>query len=81
MEVPEGFQVEEIPKSTKVNFDEAGTSFFEYIIASSNNVISLRTRVKLMRTYYLPEEYEVLRELFGMIVNKHSEQIVFKKKK
>jgi hypothetical protein len=29
----------------------------------------------------LPDEYEILREFFNLIVNKHNEQIVFKKKK
>jgi len=30
---------------------------------------------------FLPEEYELLREFFSMVVKKQSEQIVFKKKK
>jgi len=81
MEVPAGYDVEELPKSVRVNFDEDGASFFEYIIANSNGVVSLRSRVKLLRTYYLPEEYEILREFFSQIVTKHNEQIVFKKKK
>ena len=81
MEAPEGYEVEELPKSARVNFDEEGTSFFEYIIASNNGVVSMRSRVKLLRTYYAPDEYEILREFFSQIVTKHNEQIVFKKKK
>jgi hypothetical protein len=81
MEVPSGYQVDELPKSTRVNLDETGASFFEYIIGNNEGVISLRSRVKLNRTYFMPEEYEILREFFSMIVNKHSEQVVFKKKK
>ena len=81
MDVPPGYVVDELPKSARVNFDEEGKSFFEYIIGNSGGVISFRSRVKLTRSYYLPEEYEILREFFGMIVSKQSEQIVFKKKK
>jgi len=81
MEVPGGYDVDELPKSVRVNLDEEGTSFFEYIIANNNGVVSLRSRVKLLRTYYVPEEYEILREFFSQIVTKHNEQIVFKKKK
>ncbi|HWN88970.1 MAG TPA: transglutaminase domain-containing protein [Chitinophagaceae bacterium] len=81
IEVPLGYEVDELPKSTKVLFDEEGRSFFEYIIQNSNGVISFRSRVKLARSYYLPEEYEILREFFNLIVSKHNEQIVFKKKK
>lgn len=81
MDVPQGYELDELPKSAKVNFDETGTSFFEYIIMQNEGVISFRSRIKMIRTYYLPEEYEILREFFNLIVNKHNEQIVFKKKK
>ncbi|HMK20195.1 MAG TPA: transglutaminase domain-containing protein [Chitinophagaceae bacterium] len=80
-DVPAGYEVDELPKSIKVNFDEEGKSFFEYIISQSGGVISFRSRIKLTRSYYLPDEYEILREFFNLIVSKHSEQIVFKKKK
>ena len=80
-DVPSGYEVDELPKSIRVNFDEEGKSFFEYIISNSGGVISFRSRIKLTRSYYLPDEYEILREFFNLIVNKHNEQIVFKKKK
>ena len=80
-DIPSGYEVDEIPKSIRVNFDEEGKSFFEYIISNSGGVISFRSRIKLTRSYYLPDEYEILREFFNLIVNKHNEQIVFKKKK
>ena len=81
MDVPSGYEMDELPKSIKVNFDEEGRNFFEYIISHSRGVISFRSRIKLTRSYYLPEEYEILREFFNLIVSKQSEQIVFKKEK
>jgi transglutaminase-like putative cysteine protease len=81
MDVPPGYEVDELPKSIKVNFDEEGKSFFEYLFSYSSGVISFRSRIKLTRSYYLPEEYEILREFFNLIVSKQSEQIVFKKRK
>lgn len=81
MDVPPGYVVDELPKSARVNFDEEGKSFFEYIIGNSGGVISFRSRIKLIRSYYLPDEYEILREFFNLVVSKQSEQIVFKKKK
>lgn len=81
IDVPPGYEVDDLPKSTKVLFDEEGKSFFEYIIGNSGGVISFRSRIKLTRSYYLPEEYEILREFFNLVVSKQSEQIVFKKKK
>ena len=81
LEVPEGYQLEELPKSGKLNYDDDGKSFFEYVISEKNGTIMLRSRIKITRTYFAPDEYEVLREFFAQIVNKHNEQIVFKKKK
>jgi hypothetical protein len=81
MDVPEGYEIDELPKSVRVNFDEEGASYFEYMIGETGGTVSLRSRVKLNRSFFMPDEYEILREFFGMIVNKHNEQIVFKKKK
>jgi hypothetical protein len=36
--------------------------------------------LRITRAYFLPEEYEMLREFFNYVVKKHNEQIVFKKK-
>jgi hypothetical protein len=54
---------------------------FEYRIAQSGQTISLRMILRFTKTNFLPDEYESLREFFGLIVSKQSEQIVFKKKK
>jgi hypothetical protein len=80
MEVPKDYTLEEIPKSAKVSFND-GEGIFEYLIAKDNDKIQLRSRVVLKKAYFLPEEYEPLREFIGYVVKKHSEQIVFKKKK
>jgi hypothetical protein len=79
--VPTGFEVEEMPKQVRVKLNEENEGVFEYAIAQSGNIISLRSRVKIDRTFYLPEDYEMLREFFNLIVKKQGEQIVFKKKK
>lgn len=81
MQVPKGYLLEELPKPVKMNYDDDGKSFFEYIISENNGVIMLRSRLKIAKTFFTPDEYEVLRDFFAQIVNKHNEQIVFKKKK
>jgi hypothetical protein len=80
MDVPSGYVVDELPKQIMAKYDEEGKSFFEYRIQQSGNTISLRSRIKLARALYEPDEYYGLREFFNMVVKKHSEQIVFKKK-
>lgn len=81
MEVPDGYEVDELPKQVRAKFDAEGKTFFEYLIQNSGGIINLRSRIKIARAYFAPEEYEGLREFFNLIVKKHSEQIVFKKKK
>jgi hypothetical protein len=81
MNIPANYEVDILPKSTRVNLDEEGNSFFEYITDTRGGIISLRSRIKLSRTYFLPEEYELLRDFFATIANTHSSQVVLKKKK
>jgi hypothetical protein len=80
MEIPKDYTLEELPKSAKVAFND-GEGMFEYMIGRTEDKIQLRSRVVLKKAYFLPDEYEPLRNFFGYIVKKHSEQIVFKKKK
>jgi hypothetical protein len=81
MEIPKGYEVDELPQQAVVKFNEEGDAVFEYRISATASNIMLRSRIQIKRTYFVPEEYEVLREFFNMIVKKHNEQIVFKKKK
>lgn len=80
MDVPKGYDVDELPGQIRMKLNENDDGFFEYLISNSNGIISMRSRLRLSRTYFLPEEYEMLREFFAMIVKKQGEQIVFKKK-
>jgi hypothetical protein len=79
MEIPPGFVIDELPKSAKVALND-GEGYFEYLVSKSENGIILRSRIKLNKATFLPEDYETLRNFFDYIVKKHAEQIVFKKK-
>jgi Domain of Unknown Function with PDB structure (DUF3858)/Transglutaminase-like superfamily len=80
MEIPKGYMVDEIPKSARVslNGDEGS---FEYMIAKDETNVQLRTRLKLNKATFTPEDYNTLRDFFSFVVKKQSEQVVFKKKK
>lgn len=78
MEVPKGYKVEELPKSARVMLNE-DEGMFEYIIGESGGRIQLRCRTVIKKATFEPEDYQTLREFFTFIVNKESEQIVFKK--
>jgi transglutaminase-like putative cysteine protease len=81
MEVPEGYVVDELPKQIVAKLDDKESAQFEYRITQSGTTISMRVRLKISRTLFLPEEYDNLREFFNLVVNKENEQVVFKKKK
>jgi hypothetical protein len=80
MDVPAGYKIEELPKSTKVLFN-TDEGYFEYIVQKDENNIQLRSRVKLLKADFKPDDYAVLRDFFAFVVKKQSEQFVFKKKK
>jgi hypothetical protein len=81
LEVPHGYVVDELPKSVIVKLNEKDDGIFEYRISQSGDNISLRSRIRFKRTFFMPDEYETLREFYNLIVKKQEEQIVFKKKK
>jgi hypothetical protein len=41
----------------------------------------MRSRIKLNKAIFEPDDYRTLRDFFAAVVKKQSEQIVFKKKK
>ncbi|HEX3081278.1 MAG TPA: DUF3858 domain-containing protein, partial [Puia sp.] len=78
MDIPEGYQVDEMPKSARVNYNE-NEGFFEYIIQKGQTNIQMRVHLKLNKTFFPTEEYSTLRDFFAFVVKKESEQVVFKK--
>lgn len=78
LDIPEGYQVEELPKSVKINLDKDGCSC-TYNIKVIDNKIQLLYVFSLTRILYSKEEYASLRNFWGTIVDKNNEQIVLKK--
>ncbi len=76
--IPDGYVVDELPKSAKVALN-GDQGYFEYLIASQGGQIQLRCRVKLSKAWFPAEDYSSLRDFFAYIVKKENEQIVLKK--
>jgi len=79
MDIPEGYVVDELPKSAKVVFN-GDQGYFEYLLAQQGDKIQMRCRVRLNKAQFPPEDYGNLRDFFAFIVKKENEQIVLKKK-
>lgn len=76
--IPEGYAVEELPKSAAFSLQDKAGSFI-YRIEQSDNNIMCSLRLSLNKTIFVPTEYPILQEFYNMIVAKESEQIVLKK--
>jgi len=78
MDIPKGYKVDELPKSARVMLNE-NEGMYEYLISASVDNIQMRRRVVIKKANYTNEDYQTLRDFYGFMVNKESEQIVFKK--
>lgn len=73
--IPEGFKVEESPKSARMQMPE-GAIKFEYLVDVKDNKISINTRLNIKKTTFLADEYPFLKDLYAKILAKMGEQIV-----
>ncbi|MBA2250749.1 MAG: DUF3858 domain-containing protein, partial [Chitinophagaceae bacterium] len=80
MEIPQGFEVDELPKMARVSYN-GGEGSFEYLVQKSETLVQLRCTLQLKKANFDPEDYSSLRDFFAFVVKKEGEQIVFKKKK
>ena len=76
--IPDGYVVDELPKSTKVAFN-GDQGYFEYLIVNQGGQIQLRCRLSMNKAWFGAEDYSSLRDFFAYVVKKENEQIVLKK--
>ncbi|MEM6766361.1 MAG: DUF3857 domain-containing protein [Bacteroidota bacterium] len=79
LNIPEGYEVAELPKPTKVVTPDKSASFM-YQAANMGKVIQLQAIFKIDKTLFLPEEYAGIKGFYDYVVKKHAEQIVLKRK-
>lgn len=79
LEIPKGYQIEDLPKPIKIVFDKQEGCSCTYNIQQTGSTIELAYTFSLKRLLYTEQEYSSLRKLWGTIVDKNNEQIVLKK--
>ena len=78
--LPEGYVLEEIPKVEIVSLPEKAGRF-AYQVKQNENVISVNSVVMINKAKFSAEEYDILREFYDRIIQKHTQSLVIRKKK
>jgi len=76
--LPEGYTVESMPEKVNLGLPEKAT-LFSYSAKKIGDKITIVSRVKITKTLFVGDEYEMLKEFYNLIIKKHTEQIVLKK--
>jgi hypothetical protein len=79
MEIPTGYEIDELPKSQKFLLNES-EGYFDYQVEAAGNTIKIKSSVVLNKAIFEPEEYDSLKNFYNTIIKKQAEIIVFKKK-
>ena len=79
LQIPEEYQVEELPKSEKIVLPD-GAGSFTVMAVQQDNKIQLTANYVLTKILFVGEEYYLLKDFVAKIMAKQSEQIVLKKK-
>ncbi len=75
--IPEGYIVEEMPENSMVVLPEKAAQFI-YKSQVQNGSIQIYSQMKINKTFFLPDQYELLKEFYSHIIEKINEQIVLK---
>lgn len=76
--VPEGWQVDELPKNIRLILPDKSASI-QYTTVYANGAINLSYRLIVSKPLYIQTEYKDLKVFFSELVKKQSEMITLKK--
>jgi hypothetical protein len=76
--IPEGFVVQELPKSKVMLTHRSGIKY-AFSFTQSGRQIHILTRLQVNRTFFDAEEYNDLKEFHALVIAKKAEQIVLRK--
>jgi Domain of Unknown Function with PDB structure (DUF3857)/Domain of Unknown Function with PDB structure (DUF3858) len=76
---PDDYEIDKLPKGGIYKLPEDNGTFTINYIAEGKTLM-VKSSINVNKSFYTPEEYFDLKELFKTVVEKQAEQIVFKKK-
>jgi hypothetical protein len=75
--LPDGFVPEQIPAPVKVITEDKSASF-QYNVQQMDHMVQVMNQVSINQPVFLESEYEKLKALYNMMVNKEAEPVVVK---
>ena len=76
--IPDGYVFETVPKPARIVLPEkAGAVLVAYSVMG--NRLSVTYKFTIDKTVFLPEEYDYLKQLFALMIEKQAEPVVIKK--
>ena len=78
VEIPEGFQMESIPKPVALA-TENGSLNFRYIIGTNGNKIQIQLTTTVKEAIFQSDLYDMLKDFFAKNISKENEKIVLSK--
>jgi hypothetical protein len=79
LQIPTGFEVEELPQNRTFG-NSNGNISFSYQIEKKEHLIQLKTQFTIQITEFMPSDFQALNSFFYSMINKQAEQIVLKRK-
>ena len=80
LSLPAGYELTEMPKPAVVEMPDGGGRFVYSVSATAPGVVQLTSRLSLRKPVYEAGEYEYLRELYRLMLEKQAEKLVVQKK-
>ncbi|MEM8908397.1 MAG: DUF3857 domain-containing protein [Bacteroidota bacterium] len=77
--IPDGYTVEELPEKAVVTLPNNAGKFI-YHIVSMNNMIQVNSKFNINQPLFMATDYASLKEYYDLVIQKHAEQVVLKKK-
>jgi hypothetical protein len=78
-QLPDGYELEEMPQPANLSLP-GNAAKFTYVAQMVEGKLQILSKLNISKTSFRAEEYTSLREFYSLMVAKHAEKIVLKKK-
>ena len=79
LEIPEGYKITSLPENKAFKLPNGGGSYF-FSIKEVNHKISMISRFKIAKTFFIPEEYPYLKKFYNQVIKTQKSLITLEKK-